>query len=1357
MRKSIAYLVLLLLPWVARAQALADWYYWFDTDNAPRQSGKMSGLNAHLQVDASQLETGAHMLYIQVVDTAGVYSPPMGNLFVHVPDASKGSTLRYWFDGSTATYDQPYTQGQHLIDVGKLVPGFHFINYYVLDGHGIGTNVQSAGFYRTPMQSQQRLHYWFAGDSLATQVPDYQNGFTLDVTRLREGFNTIYFQVVENGPTDIESSHFIKIPQTECAGDMTVVCIIDGKVAAEQKLPNAGGVIKWNMDVSSMDVGLHKAMFQVITPSGAGSSIAETYFIRTLSSADIATMQCNYAIDGYRHYSQKGTCDNGTFHFDLPVNEVEDGLHRIDYMLAAENGATTTQGSDWFYKTPLGGNGIKQYNYWINDKSQDVHSETLAKSQDPFQLIKLLPLTQEPIRSSCFQFEVKDDKPMMYAKNDIHFRFHDKSGRWIDADRQYVDYSVSQEVRNIKTLKNEQTFARPDSNEVKWFKFEAAPGDTIGFKTTQATSIQVFAPSGAEIYTTSGDRSVVYGGAHTWEDGTYYVAIHDVTGSKPNITLDYMHLAKYDVVDQDVRVVGNGGCSTITFLGNGFKDLYAVDLKDSKGNVIQSIDVGHESDATTTVTFDFTDAELGKYNALFHFTEDDKTFSNCITVEEAKEIELVSSVTYNGNFLLGRDADFTLKVVNKSNMTAYSVPVQIEVRSGKSVENIKNIKVACNRFTTPDNYISLIDSIDPVLKDLLTDALPKLGTLSDFFVLVDEDGQLYYRAEYSMTLLPNSETVITTSVSSQQTTEVYYIVPSDWAALSMKPINNARRMARAKGLDAICCNKERIKCVANIANLIGGFTPYGCATSIVNEIVEQTLEGMCPDEGQVKQSLNKRVKSIAGSILNALVDCVAGRFDDLVKGVRKALKGIGEQIANISKQISKLSQERDEAYQSFRYFRKKATEAFKNHDAGAYKIWMDSADEAFRKGQNLDNEIAGLSRQKDDLLTRQAKKDKELLEYREGFSDAIKGIRDCIADMFTESSCYKAFKESQSECPPPYPGGGSSTPVYSYDPNDIYGYIAPSGSMYIGEQVTNLPYRIEFENDTTFATSSAHTVVVKDTLDAKVFDFSSYQPTGIKIGDRDIQLKGDKEFVTTVDMRPEINAIAQVKGKFDDKKGIATWTFTSLDPMTMEPTDDIMQGFLPVNYDGSGIGEVAYNINRKFGLSDGTEISNKASIIFDSNDAIETPVWTNAIDAVSPASHVSKVEVVNDTTMRIHFDGDDERSGVWKYALYVQYGEASSWLQVAETDTTCFDLCYYEDIDYGFCVVATDAAGNIEKKIIRREYSFLNGEGEIIDGISSPKANQIATNRAYDLSGRLIQEEGYRGIIIKNKKKWLRR
>lgn len=360
--------------------------------------------------------------------------------------------------------------------------------------------------------------------------------------------------------------------------------------------------------------------------------------------------------------------------------------------------------------------------------------------------------------------------------------------------------------------------------------------------------------------------------------------------------------------------------------------------------------------------------------------------------------------------------------------------------------------------------------------------------------------------------------------------------------------------------------------------------------------------------------------------------------------------------------------------------------------------------------------------------------------------------------IFTENDCVKSYTNPKSNCPPnPKRGGGSSSPVNSYDPNDIYGYLSESGCKFVPNDFMDLHYRIEFENDTTFATSAAHKVVVEDTLDAKVFDLSSYQPTSIKIGDKSVQLKGDKAFVTTVDMRPEINAIAQVEGLYDEKKGIATWQFTSLDPMTMEPTDDVMQGFLPVNYDGSGIGEVAYNINRKAGLSDGTAISNKASIVFDNNDAIETPTWTNIIDAIPPVTHVSDVEQVNDTIVRVHFDGDDNRSGVWKYSLYVQYGENTAWNEVAELDTTCCDFRFYEDIDYGFCVVATDMAGNVEKKVIQREYKFINGVGEMIDGISSPKADQVATSKAYDLSGRLIQEEGYRGIVIKNKKKRLKR
>lgn len=127
--------------------------------------------------------------------------------------------------------------------------------------------------------------------------------------------------------------------------------------------------------------------------------------------------------------------------------------------------------------------------------------------------------------------------------------------------------------------------------------------------------------------------------------------------------------------------------------------------------------------------------------------------------------------------------------------------------------------------------------------------------------------------------------------------------------------------------------------------------------------------------------------------------------------------------------------------------------------------------------------------------------------------------------------------------------------------------------------------------------------------------------------------------------------------------------------------------------------------------------------------------------------------MINDTIVRVHFAGKD-RSGVWKNALYVQYGQESTWFQVTEVDTTCYDFRVYEDIDYGFCVLATDSAGNAEEKILQREYSYLNGKTEIVD---VHHETNFSVSEAYDLNGRLIQEEGYHGIIIKNRKKFLKR
>ena len=180
-------------------------------------------------------------------------------------------------------------------------------------------------------------------------------------------------------------------------------------------------------------------------------------------------------------------------------------------------------------------------------------------------LITLLPVEPQPLRSKLFHFETKSGKPMMYAKNEIHLRFYDDSGRWVGASDQYIYYSVSKEVKPVGTLQPTQTFNKVASNDVRWYTMQVAPGDTAAFKLSQPATVQVFAPSGEEVFKTSESASVKWSGIHTWENGTYYLAVHDVTGSQSTMTLEYMHMDKYDVVDWDVHRVGNGGCSTITF------------------------------------------------------------------------------------------------------------------------------------------------------------------------------------------------------------------------------------------------------------------------------------------------------------------------------------------------------------------------------------------------------------------------------------------------------------------------------------------------------------------------------------------------------------------------------------------------------------------------------------------------------------------------------------------------------------------------------------------------------------------------------------------------------------------------
>ena len=1210
LRKFILYLACLLIPWMARGQAAYEGYYWFDGETELQSLGSFQGHAHSFDAEAGHLNQGFHTLHVQVVDTAGVYSPVLTLPFFHVKDKNVVA-VRYWFDNDTEhTVRLDYAGDNLLLDVSALEPGLHNLYLQIEDPNGVLSDVEHRSFYRQMRRNALTWTYWFDDDeSLMTTLPYPGESVMVDISELSEGFHTMHNIVNDITQSPVETRMFVNVPQTEGIGYMNCICSVDGKLVAQEQLPTRGGLLEWTLDVDSLGVGIHKAMFQAITPSGAASSIAERYFVREVTNRELGTMKCLYAIDGHQTYVQAGTMSNGLFHFDLNVDSLEDGLHRIAYMLVSDNGIVTPQKTAFFWKTPLGGSGITQYEYWLN-RSENKHVIKLDKRTNPFSLISLLPVEAEPVRSECFHFEVKQGVPMMYAKNDFHIAFYDVTGRRVDKSEQYVDYTVQQVVDDIAELQTTQTFERPDSNCVKWFAFEAQYGDSIALKSNQATSIQVFDATGKELYAASGSTSVNYGGCHLKADGTYYVAVHDVTGSGSQLTLQTQRIDKFAVFDFTPNKLASAGYTLMYFDGNGMDFVKKVEL--TNGDITLEADTLLASTQNLLARFhlqeNYDNSKL--FTLKVFFDKEDTGEQKTLTFDNAVVLEAVDNKPQMTVKITSerRVADpYPIKVVvkNEGNMPQYGIPLNV------AFDNVEKF-----------DDLAFVD-FDLILSDELYES-------RDFFTYTDNLVGTGKKGYYMPLLIP-------------------YIGPYEERTFTF---GVRTQIPHAK---------------FNFYAWTGD--PWYDATmdiGVVSQAVARAPQARC------EQSNIHRVYDLFG-----LIDNVASLLNlslSPATPVRMAV-GTGEAIAGVQQGLSRTVEdatfdaygidpsERDQYRFQYRYCVRCPRD-----------IWEDAS---------------------------------PLQAPARVASATINGT--------TGSSSWEPIDDyASSDCPKPDP---HLVDVYiPGDPNEMTGYSAPSGSRHMSDEVKTIGYDIEFENDPEIANSAAHRIVIENQLDPTKFDLKTFTPKDITLSGKKVELNGSKSFVQTLDLRPEIDAIAELQCAYNVQTGLIRWTFTSLDPMSMEPTDDIMQGVLPVNYDGtSGIGNVTYTVDLLKTFPDGTEISNKASIIFDNNDAIETPVWTNTIDAVCPEGRVTGAVLANDSTATIRCEGSDTRSGVWKYEVYVQYGSGELWEKAGECPADSAEISFrvYDGMDYGFCALAVDSAGNVEVKEMAREASlgtYLNGD-----------------------------------------------
>lgn len=171
------------------------------------------------------------------------------------------------------------------------------------------------------------------------------------------------------------------------------------------------------------------------------------------------------------------------------------------------------------------------------------------------------------------------------------------------------------------------------------------------------------------------------------------------------------------------------------------------------------------------------------------------------------------------------------------------------------------------------------------------------------------------------------------------------------------------------------------------------------------------------------------------------------------------------------------------------------------------------------------------------------------------------------------------------------------------------------------------------------ATAPVQELVVVDYLDPNL-DWTTFRFSDIAYGDRLISIPSDVLQFSTRDFPTGSTITGTVSGSmaiditasFDPQTGRAEWRLKAIDTATGLPPEDPLAGFLPPE-DGTGRGQghVSFSIRPKADVAAGTRITNTASIIFDTNDPIETdPAAWNTIGELGQLQFGAVLYTVNE-------------------------------------------------------------------------------------------------------------------------------
>lgn len=330
-------------------------------------------------------------------------------------------------------------------------------------------------------------------------------------------------------------------------------------------------------------------------------------------------------------------------------------------------------------------------------------------------------------------------------------------------------------------------------------------------------------------------------------------------------------------------------------------------------------------------------------------------------------------------------------------------------------------------------------------------------------------------------------------------------------------------------------------------------------------------------------------------------------------------------------------------------------------------------------------------------------------------SSLAKGLYKLGSTAWDLISKYKSLK-AMDTCLHGDPKDIKNKGVGSYDPNEMIGPAGYDDNAHYIKPIHNMAYTITYENKST-ATAPAHEVYINDKLDASKYDLSTFGFSSFGWAGQTWTIGGSNTKEFTRDIPYTVNGteiMVRVSAEFDAKTGEVNWSMISLKKNGDEIDDPDLGYLLPNNDNHDGEGFVSFNIEHKPNPANGSTISNKATIVFDANNPIETNTFVNTFDTDYPTSNITSV-VRNGNKMTVKFEGSDATSGIESYDLYGFTDEGEPELLFNGIIGNEYELETEGIPTKALCIIAKDNVGWFEPKDIKPEYlqGDANGDGVV--------------------------------------------